>query len=188
MWRCRAGGLIVVWLILVSCLCVKNWDLLSTRSVHSYYSVSAKDIIRNRNTIGAMLSPCLTPILMSMDVSILLMMSLTTLLSYMYSIAEHSLGWAPYFPSIVMISAWLEVSKMLTRSENATHVGSLWLCLRCGSVFIVNVPYWNSTPGVDLNWHFTPNFLTILNNNSHLMLLYILLPISIRVTPIHLLG
>ena len=68
-------------------------------------SVSAKAIIKNRNSTGAMLSPCLTPTLNSMDVSTLPMMSLTKLLSYMHLIAERSIGGAPYFPSLVMSSA-----------------------------------------------------------------------------------
>ena len=74
-----------------------------------------------------------------MDVSILPMMSLTTLLLYMCLIADHSLGGAPYFPSMATINEWLEVSKALTRSENATHVGRLRLCLRCRSFLIVDV-------------------------------------------------
>ena len=71
-----------------------------------------------------------------MDLSILLMMSLTALLSFMCFIDEHSLVGAPYFRTMTMSSAWLEVSKVLTKSENVTHVGRLWLCLRFRSVFI----------------------------------------------------
>ena len=40
-----------------------NWDLINLRAVHSSSSVSAKAIIKNRNSTGAMLSPCLTPTL-----------------------------------------------------------------------------------------------------------------------------
>ena len=40
-----------------------NWALINTRAVHSSSSVSAKAIIKNRNSTGAMLSPCLTPTL-----------------------------------------------------------------------------------------------------------------------------
>ena len=71
---------------------------------------------------------------------------------------------------------------------NATHVGRLWLCLRCVSVLIVNVPSWNPTTGVDPNCHLTSCLMIILNSSPHIMLLYILLPISIRVTLLHLLG
>ena len=83
----------------------ENWDLLSPMSVHSYYSVLAKAIIKNRNSTGAMLSPCLTTTFKSMDVSTFPMMSLTIILLYMCLIAEHSLGGAPYFPSMAMNSA-----------------------------------------------------------------------------------
>ena len=75
-----------------------------------------------------------------MNVSTLQMMILNMLLLYMRLISEHSLESAPYFPSMAMSNAWLEVSKALNISENATHVGSLWLCLRCRIVLIVNVP------------------------------------------------
>ena len=46
-----------------------NWDLLSSRAVHSSSSVLDKDLFRNRNITEAMLSPCLTPTLKLMDVS-----------------------------------------------------------------------------------------------------------------------
>ena len=70
----------------------ENWALLSPRAVHSSSSISEKAIIKNINSTGAIMSPCLTPTLKAMDVSILPMMSLTTLLLYMRLIAEHSLG------------------------------------------------------------------------------------------------
>ena len=75
-----------------------------------------------------------------MNVSTLQMMILNMLLLYMRLISEHSLESAPYFPSMAMSNAWLEVSKALNISENSTNVGILWLCLRCRSVLIVNVP------------------------------------------------
>ena len=86
-----------------------------------------------------MISHFLTPTLMSMDVSIFLMTSLTTLLLQMCSIAEYSFGGTPYFSGMAMISALLEVSKTLNRSDNATHVGILQLCISCRSALIVNV-------------------------------------------------
>ena len=46
-----------------------NWYLISPMDVRSSYSVPAKAIINNRNSTGAMLYPCLTPTLNSMDVS-----------------------------------------------------------------------------------------------------------------------
>ena len=72
-----------------------------------------------------MMYPCLTQNLKSMDVSILPMMILTALLFYMRLIAEHSIGGVPYFPSTVISSAWLEVSKCLNMYANAIHVGIL---------------------------------------------------------------
>ena len=116
-----------------------NWDFISHRAAQLSSSVLAKEIIWNINRSGAMISPCLTPTLKSMYVSIFLMMSLTTLLPYMRFIAEHSLGGAPYFTSMDMSSAWLEVSKNLDNDANANHVGRLCLCLRLRSDFIVNV-------------------------------------------------
>ena len=149
----------------------ENWSLLSPMSVHSYYSVLATAVIKNRNSTGAMLSPCLTTTLKSMYVSTLTMMRLTMLLLYMRLIAERSIGGAPYFSSMAMISEWLEVPKALTRSANATHIGRLWFFLRCRSVLNVNVISWHPTTGVDPNWHFRPCLLIILNSRPHMMLL-----------------
>ena len=73
------------------------------------------------------------------------------MLLYMCFIADHSLGGAPYFPSMTLSSVWLEVSKAFTRYMNAPHVGILWFCLRYRSVLVVNVTYWHPTPGVDPN-------------------------------------
>ena len=47
------------------------------------------------------------------------------LLLYIFLIDEDSLGGAPYFPSMEMISALLEVSKALNMSANTTHAGRL---------------------------------------------------------------
>ena len=100
-----------------------------------------------------------------------MMMIPTTLLSYMRLIAEHSIGGATYFPSMAMSNTWLEVSKALSRSENSTYDGSLWLCIRCISVLIVNVPYQHPTSGVDPNWYFTLCLLIILNSRPHMIIL-----------------
>ena len=54
----------------------ENGYLLSPRSAHLSSSVSEKDIIKNINITGAILSPCLTPTLKLMVVSTLPMMSL----------------------------------------------------------------------------------------------------------------
>ena len=51
-----------------------DWDLLNPRAAHSSSSDSKKSIIKNRNSTRNMLSPCLTPILKSMDISTLPMM------------------------------------------------------------------------------------------------------------------
>ena len=45
----------------------ENWALLSLRDVHSSSSVLAKAIIKNRNSTGAIISPCLTTNLKLMD-------------------------------------------------------------------------------------------------------------------------
>ena len=82
-----------------------DWDLISLRAFHLYYSVLAKASIKNRDSTGAMLSPCLTPNLKSMDVSTFPVMISTMLLSYIRLIAERSLGGAPYFPSMAMSSS-----------------------------------------------------------------------------------
>ena len=118
-----------------------NWVLIDPRAVHLSSSVSDKVIIRNKNSTGAMMSPCLIPTLKSMDVSILPVMSLITLFSYVRLMAEHSLGGVRYFPNVEMSNAWFGVSKALNRSVNATHVGRLWFCLICRSFLIVNVPF-----------------------------------------------
>ena len=81
-----------------------NWASLSPRAVHSSSIVLVNYIIKNINITGAMLSPCLTPTLNPMNVSTFPMMRLTILLSYISLIAEHSLGGAPHFPSMAMIS------------------------------------------------------------------------------------
>ena len=80
----------------------ENWDVLSPRAVHVASSDLAKAIIKNRNSTRAIISPCLTPTFKSMDVSTLPMIILTMLLLYMHLIVEHSLGGAPYFPSMAM--------------------------------------------------------------------------------------
>ena len=98
------------------------------------------------------------------------MMSLNVLFLYMRLIYEHSLGGAPYFPSIATSSACLEVSKALTKSANTTHAGRLWLCLRFRIILIMNVPSCHPTPGVDPNWDITPCLLIILNSRPHTML------------------
>ena len=83
------------------------------------------------------MSPFLTPTSNLMDVSTFPMMILTVLFLYMHLIVEHSLGCAPYFPSMEISNAWLEESKTFIRSANAAHVVRLWLCLRCIRVLIV---------------------------------------------------
>ena len=82
----------------------ENWDLLSPSSVHLSSTVSAKAKIKNRNSAWAMLPPCLTPTLKSMNLSTLPMMILTMIFSHMRLIAEHSLEGAPYFPSMAISS------------------------------------------------------------------------------------
>ena len=106
-----------------------NWYFLGPRAVHlsSIFLVNA--IIRNRNSTGAMLSPFFTLTLKSMDVSIFPMMILTTILSYVYFIYDHSLGGELHFTIMSMSSAWLDTPKDLNMSANDTHVGRFWFCL-----------------------------------------------------------
>ena len=132
-----------------------NWALLSPRAVHLSSSVLAKAIIKNRNSCGDMLSLYLTPTLNSMDVSNFPMIILTILLLHMHLIAEHSLGGAPYFSSMAISNALLEVSKALTRSVNSTHVGRLWWYLRCRSFLIreCDILASNSRCGSKLAFH-----------------------------------
>ena len=113
-----------------------NWDFLSPRAVHSSSSVLEKSVITNRNRTESIMSPCFTPTLKSIYVSILTMMSFNTPLLNMRLIAENILGGGPYFPSLAMSSAWLEASKALYRSANAIYVGRLCFCLRCRSILL----------------------------------------------------
>ena len=83
---------------------------------------------------------------------------------------------------------WFDVSNVLTRSANITHVGRLWLCRKCNIVFIIKLPSWQPTHGVDPNWYLTPCASIILKNLVHKMLLNCFEPISMSVTPLHLLG
>ena len=69
----------------------KNWALLNPRAFHLSSSVLENAIVRNRNSSGDVISPCLTPTLKSIGVSTLTMMNVTTLFLYMRLIAEHSL-------------------------------------------------------------------------------------------------
>ena len=54
-------------------------------------------------------------------------------------------------------------------------------------VFIVKVLSWHPTLGEDPNWYLTPCFLIILNNLLQIKLLNTLDPMSVIVTPLHLL-
>ena len=60
-----------------------NWHLLNTRAVHLSSSFSSNATVRNRDSTRAMLYLCLTPTFKSTDVSILMIKSLTTILTYM---------------------------------------------------------------------------------------------------------
>ena len=80
------------------------------------------------------------------------------------------------------------MSKALTRFAKRIHVGKLWLCCKCKSIFIVKLPSWQPTPGVKPNWYLTLCSLVMRNMRAHRMLLNILDSMSIRVTPCHLFG
>ena len=87
-------------------LCRLNWSLCRLFFVHSFSSDSANAIIINKKSTGAMLSPCLTPTLNGIVVSILPIISLTTLFLYIRAIADCRLGGQPYFSKIRTISLW----------------------------------------------------------------------------------
>ena len=72
-----------------------NWGFKSPKSVHLSSSVLEKAIIRNINSTGGILLPCLAPTLKLMAVSIMPMMSWNALFLYMRLFAEHSLGGVP---------------------------------------------------------------------------------------------
>ena len=125
-----------------------NWALINPRAAKLYSGVMKKATIRNINSNGTMLSPCLKSTFLPMT-------TLNKSLLYMRLIANHSHGGATYFPSMTMSNVWLEASKALTRSDNATHVGGLWLCLRCRSVLICECTIWtsNSISGSKLSFN-----------------------------------
>ena len=106
----------------------------------------------------------------------------------MRSIADLSLGGAPYLFSITIIIQVSNVSKSLTRSTKATKVGKLWLCRAWCAVLSLNKTYWQPTPGEDPNWHSTPFKLIIFNNILNIILLKTFAPMSTRFTPLHFLG
>ena len=169
-------------------LCQRNSSWWSPCFVHSFSRVSAKPMMRKRNRTGAILPPCFTPTSKGIVVSIFPMMSLTALLLYMRAIANRRFGGQPYRSRILMRRTWLDVSNALTKSANKTQVGRLWACRKCRSVLIVKLSSWQPTPGVDPNWYLTQCNLMILNNHVQSMELNIFEPMSMRVTPRHLLG
>ena len=163
----------------------RNWSLWRSCLIHYFSRVSEKSMMTKRKSTSAMLSPCLTETLKGMEVSILPIINITKLSLYILTIADRNLGGQPYLPKIASISWWLDVSKYLTRSAKRTQVGKLWLCLRCRSFFMVNLPSWKPTPGVKPNWYFTLCLSNIKNNLGHKILLKILDPMSINVALLH---
>ena len=135
MWRFQVGGSLVVWLILVSCFCVKigicyvPWK--STRLLMLLQRPSPGIEIGMGQLCLLVWHP-LWSRLMSQSCQ---WWSWLRFFLYMLFISNHSLGGVPYFPSMAMIIVRLDVSKDFTRSENGTYVGILWLCLMCQNVF-----------------------------------------------------
>ena len=169
-------------------LCRLNLIIFKSFLTHYISVVYENAIMMNRKSTGATLYPCFTPTSKVMEMSIFPIISLTLLSVYIILIAEHNLGGQPYFFSISTISLWLEVSNALTRSKNITNVGRLWLYRRCNIFLIVKLLCWHPTSGMEKNCYFTPCFLIILNNLVHRILMNIFDPISISVSPLHLLG
>ena len=121
------------WLVILpedcgELLCRLNLIICESFFTHSSSNVSANAIIIKRNKNGATLSPCLTPTLKDMDMSVSPRMRHTLLSAYIRRIADRSLGGQPYLARISTISLWFEVSKAFTRSANIMNVGKLWLC------------------------------------------------------------
>ena len=168
-------------------LCLENVDFVSPLLVHYFSKVSANAMIIYRKRTGATLSPCLTPTLKGMDVSKFSIISLTTLFLYILLIAQQKRGGYPYLDRMTIRSLWLEVSKDFTRSASSTQLGKLWLCRRFSKVFKENILSWNPTHGVEPNLYLTPCYFMILNACPHGMILNIFYPMSISVTPSHLL-
>ena len=144
-------------------------------------------MMRNRKRAGSILSHCLNLTLKSMEVSIFIIIGLTTLFSYILMIVEQKRFGAPYLARMAIRSFWLDVSKYFTMSSNATQLGKLWLCCRCSKLFKVNIPYGHLTPWVEPHIYLTPCTFMTLNARQDRMLLNIFALMSIRVTPRHFL-
>ena len=70
---------------------------------HSFYWVSAKPMIKNKNNTGAMMSPCFTPTSNGIVVSDLPIFNLTMLFLNILSIADRRFGGHPYLCSTLMM-------------------------------------------------------------------------------------
>ena len=81
-------------------------------------TVSAKAIMRKRESTGATLSPCFTPTSKGIEVSILPIINLTLLLLYIHLIAEHSFDGQPYLRRISIKMMWFEVVGIGPKSQD----------------------------------------------------------------------
>ena len=75
--------------------CREKRGFVSFALSHSFSSVSANAITKKRNRTGAMLSPCLTPTVNGIEVSILPIISRTFVFAYMRFIADTNFGGPP---------------------------------------------------------------------------------------------
>ena len=83
--------------------CLHNCSFCSPFFTHSFYRVSAKPMIKNRNIMGAILSPCFKPTSNGIDVSDLPIFNRTMLFLYILSIADCRFGGHPYLSSTLMM-------------------------------------------------------------------------------------
>ena len=168
-------------------LCIENVALVRPIFGHSFSNISSNAMMRNRKRTGSMMSLWLTSTLKGMEVTIILIISLTKLFLYITLNTEQKRAGDPYLARMEIISKWLGVSKYLTRSVNATEMGRLCLFCKCIRVFKVNLTSWHPNTGVYPNWYLAPCAFMILNDCLHMMLLNIFVPMSIKVMPRHLL-
>ena len=145
----------------------RNWSLWRSCLIYYFSRISEKSLMTKRKSTGAILPPCFTATMKGKEVSILPIINITKISLYILASDDHNVCGQPYLPKTTSISWWLDVSKYLTRSTERTDVCRLWLCLRCRSFLMVKLPSWQPTPGVELNWYFTPCMSNIKNNFVH---------------------
>ena len=92
-----------------------------------------------KESTAAILLSYLTSTFIGINVSILLIINLTTLSLYILIVTNYRLGGHLYSLMIQSISQLSEVSNTLTRSARRIQIGKLWRCLRCKSCLMVTI-------------------------------------------------